>query len=87
VQLSDIEDEDITINGGDVTVNIPETPALGVDSYYVISVKYNTGSVKGSDALGSPTPTVDYSFSTDVGSNGFFEETDTNGITLEPKFG
>ena len=67
--------------GGDVTVNIATAAPAG--SYYVISVKYNTGSVVGQSAAGKPT--VKFTFTTDVGFNGTIEETDTKGITLAPK--
>ena len=71
----------ITISGGDVTVTIADPAPAG--SYYVISVKYDTGSVKGQNAQGKPT--VKFTFTTDVGNNGSIEETDTKGITLAPK--
>jgi hypothetical protein len=50
---------------GDVTVDIAE--AALIDSYYVISVKYKTKSVKGRDATGNPT--VDFSFTTGIGDD------------------
>jgi hypothetical protein len=68
-----------SIDGGEVTINITE-PAPD-DSYYVISVKYDTGSLKGKVATGSST----YMFSTDIGNSGHFQETDRYGITLSPK--
>ncbi len=72
----------ITISNGDVTVDVAALAPAG--SYYVISVKYDTGSVKGTQ-LGNARPTVKYTFTTDVGNNGSIEETDTKGITLAPK--
>jgi hypothetical protein len=70
------------ITDGDITLNITETlPADG--SYYVLSVKYDAGSVKSNPASG--TATVEYAFSTDVGFNGHFEETDRLGIILAPE--
>ena len=49
----------------------------------MISVKYDTGSVVGQSAAG--TPTVKFTFTTDVGNDGSIEETDIKGITLAPK--
>jgi hypothetical protein len=69
-------------DAGDVTVNF--TPDA-VGSLYVISVKYDTRSVVGTTS--TSWPTVKYTFNTDVGNNGTIEETDTNGITIAPKFG
>jgi hypothetical protein len=71
----------ITINSGDVTVNIAAAAPAG--SYYVISVKYTTGAVVGT-SLGNARPTVKYTFTTNVGG-GPIEETDTKGITLKFK--
>jgi hypothetical protein len=68
---------------GDVTVDIAKA-APNDGSYYVISVKYETKSVKGRDATGEPT--VDFSFSTGFGDETDIVETDLNGIRLEPKF-
>ena len=69
-------------NAGDVTVNF--TAAAPAGSYYVISVKYDTAAVVGTN-LGTARPTVNYTFTTDVGNNGSIEETDTKGITLKFK--
>jgi hypothetical protein len=74
------------ITDGDITLNITETlPADG--SYYVLSVEYDAASVKSNPTSGtaSGTAIVDYAFSTDVGFNGHFEETDRLGIILAPK--
>lgn len=81
--------DDIKIENGDVTVTISESLLPEDDSYYVISVKYDTGSVKGKVVTDSDS--VHYTFSTnvgysvDVGYNGHFAETDGSGITLGPK--
>jgi hypothetical protein len=69
-------------NLGDVQVSF--TAAAPAGSYYVVSVKYDTGAVVGTN-LGSARPTVKYTFTTDVGKNGSIEETDIKGITLAPK--
>src|SRR5262249_42897633 len=61
----------IQTNAGDVTVNF--TPdAIG--SLYVISVQYTTNAVVGTN-VGTVPPTVNYTFSTDVGKDGTVEET------------
>jgi hypothetical protein len=65
---------------GDVTINF--TPDA-VGSLYVVGVKYDTGTVVGLNE--GTRPLVKYTFNTDVGSNGTFEETDTKGITLQYK--
>jgi hypothetical protein len=67
-------------NKGDVTINF--TPNA-VGSLYVVGVKYDTGSVVGLPE--GTRPLVKYTFNTDVGGNGTFEETDTKGITLQYK--
>jgi hypothetical protein len=67
-------------NKGDVTINF--TPDA-VGSLYVAGVKYDTGSVVGLPE--GTKPLVKYTFNTDVGANGTFEETDTKGITLQYK--
>ena len=67
-------------NAGDVTVNF--TPDA-VGSLYVISVKYDTAAVVGTDVGNKPT--VNYTFNTDVGNNGTIDETAVGGITLAPK--
>jgi hypothetical protein len=81
-----LQDSQITLltgaNAGDVLVNF--TAAAPAGSYYVISVKYDTNAVINTN-LGSARPTVQYTFTTDVGNNGSIEETDTKGITLAPK--
>ncbi len=65
---------------GDVFVTItPEDSSL-----YVIGVKYDTGTVVGLNPS-KPYPTVNYTFSTNVGNDDTIEETDTKGITLAPK--
>ena len=71
-------------NAGDVTINF--TPDA-VNSLYVISTKYDTGAVKGTNVgtNSAAWPTVKYMFNTDVGKNGTIEETDVGGITLAPK--
>jgi|GEM_PF-6986304 len=71
----------ITLSDGDVTVNF--TPDK-VGSLYVISVKYDTNTVVKTD-LHNTSPTVKYTFNTDVGKDGAIEETDSKGITLAPK--
>jgi hypothetical protein len=68
-------------NAGDVTVNFNAAAPAG--SYYVISVKYDTAAVVGTN-LGAARPTVKYTFTTNLGG-GPIEETDTKGITLAPK--
>lgn len=72
-------------NLGDVTVNF--TPDA-VGSLYVISVKYSTGSVVGTNVGKTPGawPTVNYTFNTDVGNNDSVDETAVGGITIAPKF-
>ena len=73
----------ITISNGDVgdvKVNIAAAAPLG--SYYVVSVRYDTGAVKGADV--SLKPTVLYTITTEVGR--VTVESDPNGITLAPKF-
>ncbi|MEJ8827202.1 hypothetical protein WKW80_35340, partial [Variovorax humicola] len=72
-------------NAGDVTVNF--TPDA-VGSLYVIGVKYDTGSVIGTNVGKVPGswPTVNYTFNTDVGNNGTIDETAVGGITIAPKF-
>jgi hypothetical protein len=68
-------------NAGDVTVTF--TAAAPAGSYYVISVKYDTAAVVGTN-LGTARPTVDYTFTTNLGG-GPIEETDIKGIRLAPK--
>ena len=72
-------------NAGDVTVTF--TPDA-VGSLYVISVKYDTCAVVGTNVGNLPGawPTVNYTFNTDVGDNGTIDETAVGGITLAPKF-
>jgi len=72
----------IKISSGDATVDIPNSAPAG--SYYVISVKYDTGSVKGQNATGQPT--VHFTFTTNVGG-GPIEESAPGGITLKFKGG
>jgi len=72
----------VTISDGDVSVTIPQNAPEGF--FYVISVKYETGSVKTQNAVTNPT--VKFTFQTDVGHDGSYEETDIKGITLAPKF-
>jgi hypothetical protein len=75
------------VDKGDVTVTIGGDD-LPTGSYYVISVKYDTGSVKGQPPAaksGEPYETVKFTFTTNVGKHGSVEETDANGITLAPK--
>ena len=69
-------------NTGDVQVSFNAAAPSG--SYYVVSVKYDTAAVVGTN-LGAARPTVKYTFTTDVGKNGSIEETDIKGITLAPK--
>ncbi|GET41994.1 hypothetical protein MiSe_68080 [Microseira wollei NIES-4236] len=77
-----LNNNQIKIQNGDVTVDfIPAT----IGSLYVIGVKYDTSTVKGIN-VGTSNPTVKYNFQTDVGNDGFFEETDSKGITLQYKF-
>ena len=78
-----LADSNIAIVGGGVTVTIPNSVPTG-SFFYAISVKYDTGSVVGQSAAG--TPRVKFDFTTAVGNNGVIEETDTKGITLAPKF-
>ena len=75
-----LQSSQITISNGDVTVNITTTAPAG--SYYVISVKYDTAAVIGSNVASRPT--VKYTFTTNLGG-GPIEETVTKGITLAPK--
>ncbi|MCE2860814.1 MAG: hypothetical protein LW731_13440, partial [Oxalobacteraceae bacterium] len=64
---------------GDVTINF--TPDQ-VGTMYMLSVKYNTGSVVG-NAVSSPSPTVHYDFATKV--NGNQVENYAAGVDLAPK--
>jgi hypothetical protein len=57
--------------------------AAPAGSYYVISVKYDTNSVVNTN-LGSARPTVNYTFTTNVGG-GPIKKTDTKGIILKFK--
>jgi hypothetical protein len=75
-------DSQITIIGGDVTVNISTAAPAG--SYYVISVKYDATSLVGRTKPGG-TGTATSTFTTDVGNNGTIEETAAGGITLALK--
>ena len=69
------------VDSGDVTINF--TPDA-VGSLYVVSVQYETRSVVGTD-LGAATPTVNYTFDTDVGADGTIDETAEGGITMALK--
>ncbi|OTE96639.1 hypothetical protein BCS42_03925 [Crenothrix sp. D3] len=90
ITLGSDKDADTTTSLGDVVVKF--TPDA-VDSLYMISVKYNTNAVVTTSSLleedssGNPIlPTVNYTFTTDVGKDGTIEETAIGGITLAPKF-
>ncbi|NBY01591.1 MAG: hypothetical protein EBQ87_06370 [Planctomycetes bacterium] len=69
---------------GDVTIEF--TPdAIG--SLYVVSVQYTTSSVLGTNVgkIAKSWPSVNYTFTTDVGKDGSIEETASGGITIAPK--
>ena len=69
------------VDSGDVKINF--TPDE-VGSLYVVSVQYETRSVVGTP-LGTATPTVNYTFNTDVGDDGTIDETAEGGITMALK--
>ena len=78
-----LDESQITISNGDVTIDFANIDPAPTGSYYVISVKYDTGSVTGQNASGKPT--VKFTITTSLSVGGTIVETDAKGITLAPK--